>query len=227
MCAPSVLNKSAEQAPAPPAPPPAHCVSVVVPGSGWLRVRFRAARCQPRSCIFENRNASKQQARQYRHSQSEQQYCPVDANFIYARQALRRHRHQQRETQHKPCQPKHAAHNPSTRLSNSSSAAMRLQPAPKAARIASSCRRPSTRTSTRLATLAHAISSTMPIDAINTQRSLPTSPTTRSFNGLMLGVKCASSNIFRLKPGGGESCCPRWASCASRPRWPVQSLRPV
>ena len=45
--------------------------------------------------------------------------------------------------------------------------------APIAARTASSCERPSVRTSNRLATFAHAISRTMPIVAITTHRLLP------------------------------------------------------
>ena len=58
----------------------------------------------------------------------------------------------------------------------SSSHAIRPRLAPSAARIASSCCRPSARTSSRLATFAHAISSTMPIVAHQHPQRRPTSP---------------------------------------------------
>ena len=65
-------------------------------------------------------------------------------------------------------------------------APIRPQPAPSAARTASSCWRPSARTSSRFATLAHAISSTMPTVPISTHSVLPISPTRSSFSGRRL-----------------------------------------
>ena len=85
----------------------------------------------------------------------------------------------------------------------SSSPAMPAQPAPSAARMASSCWRPSARTSSRLATLAQAISSTTPMVPISTHSTLPRSPTTSCFRGRTLGRMRASSNSLTLKPGGG------------------------
>ena len=51
--------------------------------------------------------------------------------------------------------------------------------------------------------MAQAISSTIPIVAITTQRLLPMSPSTSSMSGRTLGPSRASSIIFRLIPGGG------------------------
>ena len=79
---------------------------------------------------------------------------------------------------------------------------MRLHPAPNAARIASSCRRPSTRTSSKFATFAQAISSTIAMDPISTHKTLPTSPTTSCFNGRRFGAIPAFSNSFMLNPSG-------------------------
>ena len=65
---------------------------------------------------------------------------------------------------------------PMAMLSIISSPAMRRHPAPSAERIASSCSRPWTRTSIRLATLAQAINSTIPTVPISTQSTFPISP---------------------------------------------------
>ncbi len=70
---------------------------------------------------------------------------------------------------------------PSTTLSMSSPRTIRPRPAPSAARTASSCCRPSALTSNRLATLAHAITITMPIVPISTHRAPATLPTTSCF----------------------------------------------
>ena len=80
---------------------------------------------------------------------------------------------------------------------------MRPRLAPSAARTASSCCRPSARTSSRFATFAHAISSTMPIVPISTHSADPTSPITSAFSSRKFGSSLASSNIFRLKPANG------------------------
>ena len=76
---------------------------------------------------------------------------------------------------------------PSVTLSSSSSPAIRRQPAPSAARTASSCCRPSARTSRRFATFAHAISSTIPITPMRTHRNLLTSPITSCFKRPQIG----------------------------------------
>ena len=66
--------------------------------------------------------------------------------------------------------------------------------------MASSWRRPSTRTSSRLATLAQATSSTTTMEPISTQRTLPTSPTTSFFKGLQIRPE-----LGLFKDGGAES----------------------
>jgi hypothetical protein len=78
---------------------------------------------------------------------------------------------------------------------------MRRHPAPKAARIASSWRRPSARTRSRFATLAQAINNTMPTVPISTQSVPPISPTRTSWSGRRLGAMRASVYCARLKLG--------------------------
>ena len=126
----------------------------------------------------------------------------IDRDIVQARQMrqLRGRQHAQRAiSQASPSAPPAM---PSSTLSSSNSRAIRPQPAPSAARIASSCCRPSARTSSRFATLAHAINSTMPTVPISTHSVLPTSPTRSSFSSRRFGPIRASSNIFALKPGG-------------------------
>ncbi len=77
---------------------------------------------------------------------------------------------------------------PSNVLSSSSSRTIRARPAPSAARIASSCCRASALTSNKFATLAQAISITMPIVPITTHSTLPILPTTSCLSGRRAGV---------------------------------------
>ncbi len=93
----------------------------------------------------------------------------------------------------------------SVRLSESSSQVMRRQLAPSAAWMASSCCRPSARTRNRFATLAQAMSRTMPTVPSRTQSTWPTSPMTSAASGRTLGPILTSSNISRLKPGGSRN----------------------
>ena len=76
-----------------------------------------------------------------------------------------------------PSTPPSAASNV---LSTSNCRAMRIPPAPSAARIAISRPRPAARISIRLATLAQAISRTTPTAPSNTSSGVRTSPTTCS-----------------------------------------------
>ena len=99
--------------------------------------------------------------------------------------------------------PTRPPHTPSATLSVSSSRAMCPRPAPSAARIASSCCRPSARTRSRLATLAHAISRTRPIVPISSHSDVPASPMRSCFSGRTTGARRASSNILTLNPGNG------------------------
>ena len=73
------------------------------------------------------------------------------------------------------------------RLSDSSSQAIRREPAPSAAWIASSCCRASARTRNRFATLAQAMSRTRPTVPSSTHSTRPTSPMTSAASGLTLG----------------------------------------
>ena len=63
------------------------------------------------------------------------------------------------------------------------------------------------RTSSRLATFAHATSRTITMDPISTQSTLPMSPITSILSGWRVGVKLACSNIFTPNPGGGGKLC--------------------
>ena len=92
---------------------------------------------------------------------------------------------------------------PSVTLSSSSSRAIRADPAPSAARIASSCCRDSALTRSRFATFAHAMRRTSPIVAISTHKTVRTSPTRSSLSESTLGRIRASSNILTLPPGNG------------------------
>jgi hypothetical protein len=76
----------------------------------------------------------------------------------------------------------------SMRLSTSRARTIRREPAPSAARMASSCCRPSARTSIRVATFAHAISITMPNVPMTTHNALPALPTTSCLSGRSAGV---------------------------------------
>ncbi len=92
---------------------------------------------------------------------------------------------------------------PSATLSSSSSRAIRAEPAPSAARIASSCWRDSALTRSRFATLAQAMRSTIPMVPISTHRTFRTSPTRSSLSDRITGLRPTSSNILTLPPGNG------------------------
>jgi len=68
--------------------------------------------------------------------------------------------------------------------------------------MASSWRRPSTRTRSRLATFAHATSRTMAMEPMRTHSTLPISPTTSCFKERSLGAILAFINMSALKPSG-------------------------
>ena len=76
---------------------------------------------------------------------------------------------------------------PSVTLSISRARGDATHPAPRAARTASSCWRPSARTSRRFATFAHAMRSTMPMVPISTHKTLPMSPTASRLSGRRAG----------------------------------------
>ena len=90
---------------------------------------------------------------------------------------------------------------PSSRLSVSSWRTSRCQLAPSAVRTAISFCRPVARVSSRLATLAHAISSTSVTDPSTTSTASRTSPTTDSTSGTTSMVKVRSRLSFsRMRP---------------------------
>ncbi len=101
----------------------------------------------------------------------------TDRDLVDARQVGGRHRLEHRSAPYASASATTPPMPPSVRLSSSSSRAIRLQPAPSAARIASSCCRPSARTSSRFATFAHAISRTMPTVPMRTHSTSVRSPT--------------------------------------------------
>ena len=78
---------------------------------------------------------------------------------------------------------------------------MRPQAAPMAARIASSWRRPSARTSNRFATLVQAIAINSPTPPSSTHRVLPISPTRTSLRGRKLGAISRSVKVLPFSPG--------------------------
>ena len=78
--------------------------------------------------------------------------------------------------------------------------ATRRASAPSASRIASSCWRASARTRNRLATFAHATSSTSPTVPSRIHSMVPMSPTTSTSSGRTSDPNRASSNIFCVKP---------------------------
>ena len=208
-CGSSGPSRSAAPAPARPAPRPACCARDAARGSGSTSVRRRAAprrRCGP--AYLNTGISAEQQARQHRDPQREQQHRRIDRNIVSAaadwrarwRPAAAARHTQARARRRRP--PRRAV-----TLSASSSRAIRPQLAPSATRIANSCCRPSARTSSRLATLAQAISSTMPMVPISTHSTLPISPITSCFSGRTLGAMLRLFEHLRaVNPGGSESC---------------------
>jgi hypothetical protein len=104
----------------------------------------------------------------------------------------------------------------SATLSVSSCRRMRLRLAPSAARSPISLRRDAARESSRLATFAHAISSTIPTAAWSTSSGRRTSCTRFVWSG------SASASAFHIGAGHGKSAAIRpiigrssWLACAS------------
>src|SRR6185295_15251433 len=122
------------------------------------------------------RNGAKQHAGQERDGEREQQHGAVDRNLIEPRQVGGRQAISRRTPPYARPSPSTPPSTPRAMLSTSSSRAICALLAPSAARIASSCWRPSARTNRRLATFAQAISRTIPIVPISTQRTVLTSP---------------------------------------------------
>ena len=90
----------------------------------------------------------------------------------------------------------------STRLSESSVPAICPRLAPSAVRTANSCCRVSARTRHRFATLAHAMSSTMPTVPNTIQSRRLTSPMMSSDSGCTFGPSFKPSYCARVNPGG-------------------------
>ena len=173
-----------------------------VPLAALAQCAASFAKSAGRSCTGKLRNwdGSDEQARKQREARGEKEDGNIDADLVDARQAGRRHRHQYAQSAKGQSQSNARARMPRTTLSNSRSAAIRPHRAPRAERIASSWRRPSTRTSNRFATLAHATSRTMAMEPISTHRTLPTSPITSCFSGRRLGL-----DVGLFKQRGAEA----------------------
>ena len=163
-------SRRAAPAPARPAPRPACCARDGAPGWRSRSVRRRAAWCRAAPPAYLNTGIApnsrpaddRQHEREQQHRAGRARCRPAAAGC----RARARPAAAARRTPGRGRRRRRAA--PSMTLSSSSSRAIRPVPAPSAARIASSCWRDSARTSSRLATFAHAMSSTIPIVPIST-----------------------------------------------------------
>ena len=184
-------SRRAAPAPAPPARPPACCARGDARGSRSTSGRRRAdppATCGP--AYLKTGIAPKSRPATIEIVEREQQHRRVDRDVVEPRQVAGRERDEQRAPRRtRAPSPATPPTRPSMTLSASSSYAIRPRLAPSAARTASSCCRPSARTSSRFATLAHAISSTMPIVPISTHSTEPTSPITSAFSSRRFGCE--------------------------------------
>ena len=146
------------------------CARDGAPGSGSTCVRRRAGlRQMPRPGVPQRRDQPEQQPREQRDRQREGERARVERDLVAgaADSRARRQRGRAGRRRRAPGRARRRAA-PSSRLSTSSAADDAPRPAPSAARTASSCCRASARTSSRFATFAQAISSTMPIVPIST-----------------------------------------------------------
>ena len=157
-----------------------------------LAVRFRSEQRDacPRRRIAQHRDRAEQQPGQHRKQQRE---CDATARPARSRSAAaglagpNRHQQPQARRTPRPRQPRRPS-SPASRFPAATRAQSATAPRPAPTRTASSCCRASARTSSRFATLVHAISITTPIVAITTQSTLPTLPTTCSLSGRSAGV---------------------------------------
>ena len=152
---------------------------------------------------LEHRDRAEQQTGDQGQHKGEDQHRNVDRDVRDARQVSRGERDEQPQCAKRQREADDAAEAANVTLSSSSSRAIRFAPAPRAARMASSCCRDSALTRSRFATFAQAMRSTIPIVPINTHNTFCTSPTRSSLSEQMLGVRRASSNILMLPPGNG------------------------
>jgi len=143
---------------------------------------FTDAGAQLRAGVFEDRDGTEKQTCEDGDRRGEEQDRSIDADIMNAREPIggENDKRARNAPQARP-NPSKLLSKPRVRLSSHNSPAMRPQLAPRAARKANSWRRPSTRTRRRFATLAQAMSSTMPMEPMRTHKTLPASPTTSRF----------------------------------------------
>ena len=140
------------------------------------RVDASTARCSRCSARLQARHRAEEQRRHDRRDKRERDDRHIQAHFAQRRH-LRRFGHERGENRRGLPRDQHADQRhpqaPAPGPSISICDASRVHAAPSAVRTAISCRRPSDRASSRLPTLAHAISSTKPTAASSSnQRAL-------------------------------------------------------
>ena len=173
------------------------------------------------SCVFQDRYDPEERAREQRHTEGERQHERIDSDFAQPRQRVRTIRDQDPQRRHARPRPNAPPSTPSVMLSTSISRAIRPQPAPSAARIASSCWRASARTSNRLATFAQTIRSTSPRVPITTHSAVPMSPTMSCFSGWSRGPGERSEIACDRFLGSEARHSTRVPACEPHRRWPA------
>ena len=126
-----------------------------------------------------------------RYAEREQQRRRIDRNLFEPRQPRRAHASTPASRPRRQIRRRDSAHHRQRETLDKHLAGDAAAAGAEAARTANSCARPSVRTSSRFATLAQAISKTIPIVAITTQRLLPMSPSRSSSEQPDIGARAA------------------------------------
>ena len=155
-------------------------------------------RGQPRIRVAHDREQPETDARQQRHPAGEDQRHPVDPDFLDARKIGTAQRQHHAETAVGQRQAGDTPGHTEQDTLDQQLAGDAAQLAPSAARTASSWRRPSARTRSRLATLAQTMSMTSPRAPITIHNMRPLSPTTTSFKGRTIGIIGRRANCARV-----------------------------
>ena len=152
--------------------------------AGILQRRVQIAAAQP-----QRRDDAEEDARGYRADEREEQHRAVQLDLADARHARRAEQADPVEAERTRAAGRRAAGQGENRLSVSNCTPRRRRLAPSEARTASSCCRATARATSRLATLAQAITSTSATAAISTTSERRTGPTTCSCSGTALNVR--------------------------------------
>ena len=179
--------------------------------------RFAAARRQIDARHVPGRRQSEDARSRQVRSAARTERREVDGDFIEPRQIRRRQR-QQRLTPHRAMiTPPMPASIASTALSVSICRIRRSRPAPTAARTTSSRPRAAARASSRLATLAQAISSTNATAASSTNSVCRVSPTTTSCSGTTAMPFSPLLSGILLRQPSGDAVISAWACATDAP----------